>query len=151
MEVPLLSTCPINQLPVKSCLRTSNATFLRCHLWVLSPALLLCTSQYSLALGPLPLLQPAHLLSCLLAKQILHHLSGLPLNILLFLHLLLVLEHRKMDTDVPIQWRRRTPCPNPPAVPNHCEAFLAARAHSCLTHNSPEPHVLFYGPLTTEL
>lgn len=53
-----LSQC-LTSLPVKSCLLTSSGSFLHCHSWPLSPALLLCPSQESLALAPLLLLQPA--------------------------------------------------------------------------------------------
>lgn len=53
-----LSQC-LTSLPVKSCFLSCNGSFLHCHLWPLSPALLLFTSQESLPLSPLLLLQPA--------------------------------------------------------------------------------------------
>lgn len=113
------------------------------HLWSLSPALLLCTSQGSLAVTPL-LLQtaPYSALSLVSWQYILQNLNASHSS-LYFLDLLLVLEHCKIGTAVPQQWKRRIPCPNPGSVPGHQEAFLAVKG--LFTHNSGptrSPHAL---------
>lgn len=115
---PSLSNLPqcLTLFPVKSCLFKSNRSLLHWHLWPLSPALLLCSSQGSLALTPLLLQRaPCSALSLVFWQYNLQNLKASHSS-LYFLDLLLVLEHSKFGIALPLQWKRRIPCPNSGAV-----------------------------------
>lgn len=84
----------------------------------LSPALLLCTSQGSLALAPLLLLRaPCSALSLVSWQYNLQNIKASHSS-LYFLDLLLPLEHCKFGTADPLQRKRRIPWPNLAAVPS---------------------------------